>query len=199
MVKRDSFSVRSYWRALEETKEFVKLRDKWYNKLQEEGFHDSELHGESYVGYGTKMAGDHNHKLATVHDREEYYNAAKETYWHLERTNGWQDVYSSPNLSEVWYMHCMGVSPAETGKLLGLQTDTVVKYCYIVRKYMKKMRKDEQEAKEDGTCAADNQHGKHISTQSGCGDGCDPQCGECPGSQSDDTGHGNTPIAKEGS
>lgn len=79
-------------KAFYETDEFLAERDRWYEKLKQEGFHDIEVMdeitrqpGHLLLGPSPGDLGRSEHRIQYKASSEEYYRLARQHVWTLPR------------------------------------------------------------------------------------------------------------------
>lgn len=107
-----------------QTKKFLNLRRKWYEKLEKEGFYDIEGvnwgNGETHerlFGKGFKSAAEFRRQ----------YNPFQERYWELARQRYWdmlEESYPSEDC-EVWRLWTEGMTRAKICRVMGLSVKAV--------------------------------------------------------------------------
>ena len=119
--KEGQHIVSRYWKERHKDSDFLKLRDEWYAKLDEEGFEDIEYvnqkHGDLYTNMlaGPSVGDLHrsDQRKWNIHFSQEYYSRARVHYWDLRRQveERYQRIPRKVKARlEAWELHAEGAS-----------------------------------------------------------------------------------------
>jgi hypothetical protein len=84
------------------TKKFQKLKDKWYKKLERNGFEDIEQNENALKVWESQAFSDHRYNRHTFAEKQEYYSLAGRFYHEHE--------FESKKIKEIWRLHSEGLS-----------------------------------------------------------------------------------------
>ena len=115
---------------LPNSKEFLKLQKKWYEKLKKSGFEDAET-GPYLKQYSSRLFETNQHKMINNNNTELYY-ATKEQYYRIAGHFLHEHVFQDPIHKTIWQEHSEGLSVREIGKLHRLGPNVIQR---IVKHY----------------------------------------------------------------